>query len=61
MSITTIRVVRRANGFTAEGRVLKGVSIGLVRARRKAKLSRISISTKGMELSKMVRGIGPRT
>ena len=61
MSITTIRVVGRANVFSAKGKVLKGMSIRLVRARRKPKLCRITISAKGVELSKTMRGIGPRT
>ena len=51
----------RADGFTAKGNVLKGMSIGLVRARCKAKLCRFSICMKELELSKIVGGIWPGT
>ena len=44
MLVTTIRVVGRVNGFAAEGSMLKGVSISLVRARRRVKLCSIIIS-----------------
>jgi len=58
LSITTIRVVGRANMFSAKGKVLKGMSIRLVRVRRKPKLCRITISAKGVELrAKNAEGI----
>jgi hypothetical protein len=58
--ITTIRVVHRANSFASKGNVLKGIGIGLVRARYRLELYKITISMKGMELSKAMRSVWPR-
>jgi hypothetical protein len=46
--------------FMAKDNVLKGMSIHLMRERCEPKLCRITISVKGVELSKTMRGIGPR-
>jgi hypothetical protein len=42
--VTTIRVVSRADTFMAKGKVLKGMSMGLMRARHEPKLCIIVIS-----------------
>jgi hypothetical protein len=60
LAITTIRVMGRTDMFKAEGMMLKGMSIGEVRARCELKLCIVIISTKGMEQGKMVRGIRPQ-
>ena len=46
--------------FIAKGRVLQGMSMGLMRARCRPKLCRVPISMIGTELSEAVRGIWPR-
>jgi hypothetical protein len=60
LAVTTIRVVGRANTFTAEGAMLKGMSMSKMGARRKVKLHGIVIKAKGTELSKAMGGIGWR-
>jgi len=52
--------VSRANIFVAEGRVLQGVNMGLMRASHEPKLCGVSISMIRAELSETVGGIGPR-
>jgi hypothetical protein len=59
LAITTIRVVSRADAFTAEGNMLEGISISEVRARQEPKLHRIIISVKGTKLGKVMGSIGP--
>jgi hypothetical protein len=58
--ITTIRVVSGTDRFTTKDRVLKSVSISLVRVRRGSELCEITISAKGAELSKLMGSVWPR-
>ena len=61
MGVTTIRVVRRANTFTAKGMVLESMSMGEMRAGRESELGIVGVSAIVVKRSEAVRSIRWRT
>jgi len=61
LGVTTIRVVRRANTFTAKGMVLESMSMGEMRAGRESELGIVGVSVIGAKQSEAVRSIRWRT
>ena len=57
MFVTTIGIVNRTDTFVTEGRVLQGMYMSLIRLGCELELCSFSVSTIGVELSEVVRGI----
>ena len=60
MSITTIRVVTRANVFVAKGRMNKSMFVGYMGLGHELKLYELTVCMLWAELTEVVGRIGPR-